>query len=116
MIRTMLPPLLYHYSKLHLNMRLTLFGAGFGACFAADTVFRVRNRHYLVAHVVAVFVLSFKRLLDECKHILAADLVAAAAADAFMDINRVEKSGDPLCASPCASYNACHIPSPSVYE
>jgi hypothetical protein len=42
--------------------------------------------HDLIAHIVSVFVLTFKRLFDQFKHIPAAGLKTAAAAYAFIDI------------------------------
>jgi len=49
------------------------------------------NCHDLVAHIVAIFVLSLKRLLDQFEHVSAAGLVAPAAADAFIDIDRFDE-------------------------
>ena len=68
-------------------MYMALFCAGSQACLTADAVFRMRNRHYLVAHVIAILIFTFKRFLYKLKHFPAAYLVASSAADAFFNIN-----------------------------
>jgi hypothetical protein len=67
-------------------MHVALFCAGPRAGLAADTVVRVNNGHYLIAHIIAILILSLEGLFDEFKHIPAADLKAPAAAYAFFCI------------------------------
>jgi len=76
-------------------MGLALFGAGARAGLAADAVSGVGHGHDLVAHVIAELVFSLKRLFDEFKHIPAANLVASAAADTFIDIDGFNESRRP---------------------
>ncbi len=77
------------------------------ARLAADAVFGMGDGHDFITHIVPVFVLSFKRLLDKFKHFPAADLIAAPAADACIHIYRLDEPRRP---SPAAARIAddCH--------
>ena len=84
-------------------MHMTLLGAGARAGLAPDAVLGPRNGHDLVAHVVAVFVLALERLLDQFQHIEAADLKAATAADAFVELDRIDEFRCPGLPAPGGS-------------
>jgi hypothetical protein len=86
-------------------MQMAFLCAGARAGLAAYAVIRMRDSHHLIAHIVSVFVLTFKRLFDQLKHIAAADLKTSSAAYTFFDIDRLNKPWDPRLASACIPCN-----------
>lgn len=82
------------------HMHMALFRAGPRAGCAADAVLRPGDGHDLVAHVVAVFVLTGKWLFNELQHVETADLVAATAADALFDLDLIDEFRRPGPAAP----------------
>jgi hypothetical protein len=68
-------------------MEMASFRADPGTCLTTDAIARIGNGHYLIAHIVAILIFSFKGFFDKFKDLPAADLVAAAATDAFICID-----------------------------
>ena len=70
--------------QLQLYMYMGFLCADPQASLTSYAILGVCNGHYLIAHVVSVLVLAFKRFLYEHKHISAADFITSPAADAFI--------------------------------
>jgi len=68
-------------------MEMAFLRAGPGTCLTADAIVRIGNRHHLIAHIVAELIFSLKGLFDKFEYLPAADLVAAATADAFVHVD-----------------------------
>jgi hypothetical protein len=70
-------------------MNMAFFCANFVTRLASDTIIRIGDRHYLVAHVVTVLVVTFERFYYQLQYIAPANFVATSAAYTFIDIYRI---------------------------
>jgi hypothetical protein len=83
-------------------------------CLTAYAVVAVRDGHNFVAEVVSVFILSFKRLLDQFEDVPAANLITPAATDTFFNINGFNEFWRPGSAAPRVSDYLLHIVLPFI--
>ena len=88
---------------------MALFCTGPRTCLTANTLFGMSDRHNFVAHIVTKLVITLKRLFDQLEDFPAAYLVAAAATNTLIDINRFYEFGDPNFSSPSISHHGRHI-------
>src|SRR5208283_224961 len=93
----------------NLDVDVALFCTHPRACLTANAVFGVRNRHHFIAHVIAVLVMTLKGLFYEFEDLPATSLIAAAAANALIDIDRIYKFRYPDFPAPSISYDCRHI-------
>jgi hypothetical protein len=95
----------------NLDMDVALFRTGPGTCLTANTLFGMGDGHDFVAHIVTVLVITLKRLFDQVQNFPAAYLVAAATANALMNIDRLDEFRHPDFSAPGISYDFRHIQS-----
>jgi hypothetical protein len=89
-------------------MHVAFFCTAAAARFAPDAILRPGDGHDLVAHVVSVLVLALEGFLNEFKYIKAADLVAPAATDALVYVNRIDEFRGPGLSASCNSGDGGH--------